>query len=147
MTNGGLQKSPFFCVLCKNFYLRNALKNWLISIWLVCIAFQLVSKISFITWFEVHQEELTESCCVNRNKPKLNCNAKCFLVKNLNEIDQQESSKSSPNKVKQQNEEVWFFEEHITPSSFFTFSKTISPKLTFNYSHIYSIQVFQPPRA
>lgn len=123
------------------------MKKWIVSIWFLCIAFQLISKIGFITWFEVNQEELTESCCINRNKPKLNCNAKCFLVKNLNEIEQQESQKSTPNKLKFQNEEVWFFEEHNTTLSPLVFFKPIAPKKEINYSHTYIIQVFQPPRA
>lgn len=123
------------------------MKKWIVSIWFLCIAFQLISKIGFITWFEVNQEELTESCCINRNKPKLNCNAKCFLVKNLNEIEQQESQKSTPHKLKFQNEEVWFFEKYNTELSPLVIFKPISPKKEINYSHTYIIQVFQPPRA
>jgi hypothetical protein len=123
------------------------LKKWIVAIWFLCIAFQLISKIGFITWFEVNQEELTESCCVNRNKPKLNCNAKCFLVKNLKELDQESSQKSTQNKLKYQNEEVWFFEEKVPTFSHLVFSKIPPSKRASHYSHTFNIQVFQPPRA
>ena len=61
---------------------------------LVFFAFSLLWKdVAAFTWnvhFYANQQELAENFCVNRNKPQLLCNGKCYLADQLKQIMQEE---------------------------------------------------------
>ncbi|REA60199.1 hypothetical protein DSL64_15735 [Dyadobacter luteus] len=40
--------------------------------------------------YEVRKEYIAKSLCVNRDKPKLKCNGKCYLAKKLAEASEQQ---------------------------------------------------------
>ena len=40
--------------------------------------------------YEVRKEYISKSLCVNRDKPKLKCNGKCYLARKLAEASQQQ---------------------------------------------------------
>lgn len=122
------------------------LKQLFLSIWLLTILLQVCSKVVFISWFSTHQIELEESCCVNKRRPELNCKAKCFLTKQLNQLDENNTEKSSPNKIKSGTEEVLFLE---SPFYYFVPGNTSATAISSfqpSYHFQYSISVFQPPK-
>lgn len=40
--------------------------------------------------FEVNQKQLTEKFCVNKNRPWMHCNGKCYLMKKLKQAEEKE---------------------------------------------------------
>jgi hypothetical protein len=68
--------------------------NQLRSILLVFFAVSLLWKdVAAFTWnvhFYANQKELAEEFCINRNKPQILCNGKCFLADQLQKIMQEE---------------------------------------------------------
>lgn len=40
--------------------------------------------------FKIHQTEIAEAHCINKTKKELNCNGKCYLHKQLQQLEQQE---------------------------------------------------------
>ena len=108
---------------------------------------QLGSRLSFIAWFTINQTEIIEQCCVNKNKPELNCKAKCYLTSKLVQQEETAANTPAPNKVKQNTEEVLFCETE-PQFSFPVLSKNIiTQKAIKRYFHQYTNSVFQPPQA
>jgi hypothetical protein len=68
--------------------------NQLRSILLVFFTVSLLWKdVAAFTWnvhFYTNQKELAEEFCINRNKPQILCNGKCFLADQLQQIMQEE---------------------------------------------------------
>lgn len=58
---------------------------------LVFTAPMLVKTSIFISW-KANQDYIIENCCINRDKPELECNGKCQLSKQLKAVDQEASS-------------------------------------------------------
>ncbi len=56
---------------------------------------------TIVNW-KINQDELTAKYCVNKAKPMLNCNGKCYLAKQLKiqeEQDKADFSKESKNQI------------------------------------------------
>lgn len=50
------------------------------------------SKLSVFTNYLLNKEIITQKYCVNKNKPKLKCEGKCHLSKEISKQDKQENS-------------------------------------------------------
>ena len=66
---------------------------WLLIVVLLPSAF----KVGFISYFYANQAAITQKHCVNKDRPELQCNAKCYLSKQLN---QDEPSDPKPTALK-----------------------------------------------
>lgn len=96
----------------------------------------------------VNYEYISKVLCVNKDKPKMHCNGKCHLMKELAKAAENEKPISSDKKNAVQESEVLFFEEiksfHI---AFVYFNE--KQKTNNNYSNLYfylnSTSVFHPP--
>jgi hypothetical protein len=66
--------------------------------------------------FVVHQKEITELECINKDRPEMNCNGNCYLSKQLQkadlELDQkrEENSKRLSQLKSIEGNDVFFFE-------------------------------------
>jgi hypothetical protein len=98
--------------------------------------------------YVINYEYISEVLCVNKDKPKMHCNGKCHLMKELAKASENEKPISSDKKNASQEFEVLFFEEiksfKISPIYFH-----IKEKVNTNYSNLYfhmnSDSVFHPP--
>lgn len=98
--------------------------------------------------YAVNYDYISKVLCVNKEKPKLQCNGKCHLTKELAKASENEKPISSDKKVASHEFETLFFEEIksflIRPVYFDNNTKTDS-----NYSNLYfyleSSSVFHPP--
>lgn len=54
------------------------------------------SKLGVYANYELHKDYIAKVLCVNKNKPSLNCNGKCFLKRKMKQ-DTQQKENSSPN--------------------------------------------------
>jgi hypothetical protein len=58
--------------------------NKLISILLLfCLVVQAITSISVLTFYTVNKAFITEYFCINKDKPSLQCEGKCFVNKQL----------------------------------------------------------------
>ena len=98
--------------------------------------------------YVVNYEYISKVLCVNKAKPKLQCNGKCHLMKELAKSSENEAPISSDKKITSQQFEVLFFEE-IKPFKIAAVYFFGTKKANSNYSNLYfrlnSISVFHPP--
>lgn len=110
--------------------------------------FILVKPVLPVIDYIVNYEYISKVLCVNKAKPKMKCNGKCHLMKELAKASENEKPISSDKKIASQELEVLFFQEiksfKIAPIYF-----EDRPKTNNNYSDLYfymnSDAVFRPP--
>ncbi len=110
--------------------------------------FILVKPVLPVIDYIVNYEYISKVLCVNKAKPKMKCNGKCHLMKELAKASENEKPISSDKKIASQELEVLFFEEiksfKIAPIYF-----EDREKVNNNYSDLYfymnSDSVFRPP--
>lgn len=78
---------------CSNSYV---LKRFLSILLLVSFSLQCFSTLTLIAGFELNRSYIAQHLCVNRDKPSMHCNGKCFLEKELHK-DQQRKHQESEN--------------------------------------------------
>jgi hypothetical protein len=98
--------------------------------------------------YVVNYEYISKVLCVNKAQPKLKCNGKCHLMKELAKASDTEKPISSDRKIAALEFEVIFLEElksfKITPIYFHQKGK-INSNYSNLYSHLSSVPVFHPP--
>ena len=101
--------------------------------------------------YAINKEYIAKNLCENRNKPKLNCNGKCHLMKQLKKAGAETPEDGNTTKGSSNQEENCF---HIT--SLFVFNTTILTSQSNNsYIHTfkstlpsnYLKDIFHPPQA
>jgi len=96
----------------------------------------------------INYEYISKVLCVNKDKPKMHCNGKCHLMKELAKASENEKPISSDKKMASQESEVLFFEE-IKSFKITVIYYEEKQKLNSNYSNLYyclnSTSVFRPP--
>ena len=110
--------------------------------------FMLLKPILPVIDYVVNYEYITKVLCVNKAKPKLQCNGKCHLMKELAKASESEKPISSNKKIATQELEILFFEKiksfKIIPIYFEEKQNTIS-NYSNSYSFLNSVSVFRPP--
>ncbi len=60
------------------------MKRWLsILFFLGLILLKPISQIGWEVWYEVNEEYVAAELCENQDEPELECNGKCYLMKQL----------------------------------------------------------------
>jgi hypothetical protein len=54
---------------------------------LILFLSQYLIKLSIVINFNLFQEEIIAKCCVNKNRPELECYGKCYLQKQIRTVD------------------------------------------------------------
>lgn len=54
------------------------------------LLFGLGSKSFVVLQWKINQAEITEKYCINKDKPMMNCNGKCYLSKQLENLELKE---------------------------------------------------------
>ena len=98
--------------------------------------------------YVVNYEYISKVLCVNKAKPKMKCNGKCHLMKELAKTAESETPISSNKKIATHDLEILFFEE-IKPFkiafSYFNKKQIINKNFSDLYSFLNSNSVFRPP--
>lgn len=98
--------------------------------------------------YVVNYDYISTVLCINKAKPKLQCNGKCHLMKELAKTSESETPISSNKKIASHELEVLFFEE-IESFKIISIYLDDKQKINSNYSNFYSylnsILVFRPP--
>lgn len=110
--------------------------------------FMLLKPVLPVIDYVVNYDYISTVLCVNKAKPKLECNGKCHLVKELAKSSESESPISSDKRMASQQFEVLFLEEikafKITLIYLLETQKTIDDYSNL-YSRLNSFSVFHPP--
>lgn len=110
--------------------------------------FMLLKPVLPVIDYVVNYEYITKVLCINKAKPKLQCNGKCHLMKELAKASENETPTSSNKKITSNELEVLFFEE-IKSFKITSIYLEDRQKVSNNYSELYfylnSDSVFRPP--
>jgi len=93
--------------------------------------------------YAVNYDYISDVLCINKNKPKLHCNGKCYLGKELAKNSSENSkSKNSTQKIIDCYIPVEVSEVRTVAQRFFA-----NPILTHtaDYSYLYLKNIFRPP--
>ncbi|SEA39046.1 hypothetical protein [Pedobacter hartonius] len=94
--------------------------------------------------FELNQNYIVSELCVNRDKPQLHCNGKCYLMRKLKQAEQKEKSRDGENQrlMFQQGVVV----ERLSFSPFvLQIDKEYRSEIPFRLPQ-FAADIFQPPR-
>ena len=101
--------------------------------------------------FEIRRDYIVANLCVNRNRPMMNCNGKCYLAKRIAALEEQEKRQAEKSYMSQLMDHVMDSRIHynITPQ-FFSFE--VLSDITFTYSSPFTAriavdEIFHPPLA
>lgn len=98
--------------------------------------------------YVVNYEYISKVFCVNKDKPKLQCNGKCHLMKELAKASENEKPISSDKKFSVQENEVLFFQEIALfemVANYFCTPKNTSTNYSNLYFHLNVVSFFHPP--
>ena len=108
----------------------------------------LIKPVLPVLEYVVNYEYVSKVLCINKDKPKMHCNGKCHLMKELAKAADAEKPLSSDKKGISQILDVLIFEEirslKIVPVCFVTKEKVNSDYSNL-YFHMNSASVFHPP--
>ncbi|MFC5271761.1 hypothetical protein ACFPIB_14175 [Adhaeribacter terreus] len=108
------------------------------------ILLQPLSKLVLVAEYQVNKNYIAEFFCVNKSKPKLKCEGKCQLSKELKEADAHD--KNHPTPVKNLQEVLYFCQ--ATPTFLFHFPTIFNADFpTFSTSEVSPpvFGIFHPP--
>ena len=100
--------------------------------------------------YAINKDYIAKNLCENRNKPKMNCNGKCHLMKQLKKANAENSNEGSTAKGSQNQEE-----NIVHVSSYFQFKvETSKIKMANHYLNTFSnklpssylADIFHPPK-
>jgi hypothetical protein len=84
---------------------------------LLLFAFLIVLKPVFpVVEYVFDYEYISEVLCVNKDKPELHCNGKCYLMKSLAKAAKEEADQKKDNLLKKVDIPLFFIQESEVPS-------------------------------
>lgn len=97
--------------------------------------------------YEINKDFITKMFCINKSKPKLHCNGKCHLKKELKKAEEKEKSPINP--INEKNEIQFFSGTNsaiaIVYATVVNYSNVFSDySYRLSDKHIYAI--FHPPQ-
>lgn len=116
----------------------------LVSVFLL----QSLSKTIVVADYQINKEYIAKVLCVNKSKPKMHCNGKCHLKKELKKAEKKERSPANP--LNEKNEIQLFSQSTSTIdlfSSVILTTNTLLSDYAFHVSDTHLDSVFHPPQA
>ncbi|MBU2929741.1 hypothetical protein KO515_15995 [Winogradskyella psychrotolerans] len=107
-----------------------------------------LNKIGVLIDFKINQDFIAKILCINKEKPELTCNGKCYLTKQLKKAEKQDQ-KQAPNSKKDRIEIVYYCYKNTFNNLTYKFSYT--PKINTpydnnHYTSVYLSRIFRPPK-
>ena len=122
------------------------MKKYIALLLLLVMQTSLLNQWSMVMFYQVNRQFIAQNFCVNKDKPKLNCNGQCYLAKQLKKQEEKET-KSNSEKLEKLPETNLVIEEtvefHFTPyqkdptAHAFRYSNL--------YTHLFNPTVLHPP--
>jgi hypothetical protein len=117
---------------------------------ILILVFAIILKPVFpVVEYVTNYNYITKVLCINKSKPKLQCNGKCHLMKELAKASESEKPIHSDKKdnVKQEVE-ILFYQDikaWVTSQIYFHSKTTIGDNYANLYFHMVGCSVFHPP--
>lgn len=113
-------------------------------LFLIVFSFQAFYSSALTVWFYSNQSKITELFCVNKAKPEMKCNGKCYLSKKLKESNS--DATEQPSALKQLVEislcVVATFNYNFKIESY---KQTLNPYYFNVYFFRHETSIFHPP--
>jgi len=137
-------------VLLKISLVQNSFLKKIIAILVFASLFShSLCRIGITAWYELNRNSITRLHCVNKDKPKLKCNGKCYLKKQLNKLKQNNEApaRSGDTKVGAEEYPVFVVPGYIVCN----FRSTAGMVVFFGEAHsvykfLHERLVFHPPQ-
>jgi hypothetical protein len=94
----------------------------------------------------LNKSYIAKELCINRDKPKSDCNGKCYLAKKLKEEERQEQKSSAPKREKIEVQ-LFYDVQCFNLAIFRSYSKVEYFKPAERKLPAFSLPVFHPPTA
>jgi hypothetical protein len=94
--------------------------------------------------FQLNQKYIAAELCVNKNRPELHCNGKCYLMSKLRQAEQKERAREIENQ-RPVLQPALLVDRLSLQAPMFTIAKAAHPELRFNFP-TRSSAIFQPPQ-
>ncbi|AEA45301.1 hypothetical protein [Fluviicola taffensis] len=120
-------------------------------VFVIALLWKDIAAFSWNVWFYNNQVELAAKYCVNKKKPMLHCDGKCYLAKQLKKLEQEEQKNQPvPKMPLKLKENVWTADAQIILAFETSTIELLSEKATiFFYLNkeliSYSGSTFHPP--
>ncbi|MEO6149508.1 MAG: hypothetical protein ABIP28_05080 [Mucilaginibacter sp.] len=103
------------------------------------------SRLFIYAGFEMNRNYIAAKLCVNKSRPMMHCNGKCYLAKKIKQAAEKEKSEE------RQSLKSQFQEAFITQNNRIVFSTCLLQVIKTRYILSHSLQqpadIFQPPQA
>lgn len=73
---------------------KDLLQKLLAILLLFALSVQGTSQLTVLAGYELHKSYIAQVLCVNRDKPAMHCDGKCYLMKKLRQDQQRKDSQS-----------------------------------------------------
>lgn len=94
--------------------------------------------------FFANREAITQKYCVNKDKPKMHCNGKCHLMKQLSDKEKKENSPASSPDLKS---EIHWIASSATQLVFYRpQTRVLYPSSCYTVAAVSGLPPFHPPR-
>jgi len=107
-----------------------------------------LTKIGILIDFKINQDFISKVLCINREKPMIMCNGKCYLSEQLKKAEEQEE-KQPPTNTKERLEVIYYyakssFDFPFDPDCFL--SKLNPACIAEFYTSSFIADIFHPPK-
>jgi len=98
--------------------------------------------------FEMNRKYIAENLCINRDKPWLHCDGKCYFMNKIKQAEKNEKKQEAKDNLTKM--EVSFFQESFriafTEPVILEAHKSTFPHYAYQYSSSYIEIIFRPPK-
>lgn len=121
------------------------MKYFAIILFFVALIFVLFTKTIVWAYYQYNIDFIKKELCVNKNKPQMNCNGKCYLAKQIKKTES--APVDLPQHIKELKEAVLFVDiiENYFFKRFCSFKKSYF-ELSDKLKSLYEIKIFTPPK-
>jgi hypothetical protein len=103
-----------------------------------------VTRLFVYAGFEMNREYIAAKLCVNKDKPQMHCNGKCYLAKKIKQAEEKEKSQE------RQAQKNQFQEAFITQNNRIIFTARLLRVIKLPYlssaPQQHAADIFQPPQ-
>ncbi|MDJ1469228.1 hypothetical protein QNI19_31545 [Cytophagaceae bacterium DM2B3-1] len=122
------------------------LRKLLIPLLLFSLMLQSFSRVGIVASFYINQKVIANTVCINKTKPYLKCNGKCYLAKKLKKAEEQHQRNTSA--IKRQSLILFYTPLFIYSTYHFAtqYTRSVVMYYLLTVCGSYTFDVFQPPQ-
>lgn len=94
----------------------------------------------------LNQSEIIDLFCINKDKPEMQCNGKCHLKKQFEELADKTESPANPEEVKEAQFNLFFERTEQSLAVFFDYDSNFTCGRLFQLSSGFSSLYLEPPQ-